>query len=123
MIDAELATEYVGTCQDLLDTEDKVNKLIHDAGDASVLREWKHFNPDEIPAVLDVLRLDRFKNGKAIAAAVNDWCARRFAAHKKYAEVVTHAEYEQFLKLPKPDRVDRIALSGWQAYFSAASNL
>jgi hypothetical protein len=123
MIDAELATEYVTTCQDLLDAEDQVNKLIHEAGDASVLRDWKHFNPDEVPAVLDVLRLDRFANGKAIAAAVKEWSERRFAAHKKYAEVVTHAEHEQFLKLPKPDRVDRGTLSSWQAYFSAATNL
>jgi hypothetical protein len=123
MIDAELATEYVTTCQDLLDAEDQVNKLIHEAGDASVLKDWKHFNPDEVPAMLDVLRLDRFANGKAIAAAVKEWSERRFAAHKKYAEVVTHAEHEQFLKLPKPDRFDRGTLSNWQAYFSAATNL
>jgi hypothetical protein len=123
MIDAELATEYVTTCQDLLDAEDKVNKLIHEAGDASVLKDWKHFNPDEVPAMLEVLRLDRFANGKAIAAAVKEWSERRFAVHKKYAEVVTHAEHEQFLKLPKPDRVDRGTLSSWQAYFSAATNL
>jgi hypothetical protein len=123
MIDTELATEYVGTCQDLLDAEDQVNKLIHEAGDASMLRDWRHFNPDEIPAMLEVLRLDHFANGKALAAAVKEWSIRRFAAHKKYAEVMMHADFEQFLKLPKPDRVDRGSLSGWQAYFSAATNL
>lgn len=123
MIDAELATEYVASCETLLDTEDKVNQLVHEAGDASVLKDWKHVNPDEVPAMLEVLRLDRLKNGKAIAAALGDWSEKRFAAHKKYGEVIGRAEHDEFLKLPKPDRVDRVALSTWQAYFSAATNL
>ena len=55
MIDAELATEYVSrACENLLDAEDQVNQLIHEAGDASVLTDWKHWNPDEIPSMLDV---------------------------------------------------------------------
>ncbi len=123
MIDAELATEYIGSCETLLDAEDKVNKLIHEAGDASVLKDWRHFNPDEIPAMLEVLRLDRLKSGKAIAAALGEWAEKRFAVHQKYGEVISRAEHEEFLKLPKPDRVDRGALSSWQAYFSAATNL
>jgi phage/plasmid-associated DNA primase len=123
MIDAELASEYVASCEDLLDAEDKVNQLIHQAGDASVLKDWKHWNPDEIPAVLDLLRLDRLTNGKAIAAALKDWSDRRYAAHKKYGEVMNYAGVEEFLKLPKPDRVDRGSISNWQAYYSAATNL
>ena len=51
------------------------------------------------------------------AAAVEEWSERRFAPHKKYAEVVPHADFEQFLKLPKPDRVDRIALNAWPGLF------
>jgi hypothetical protein len=123
MIDAELATEYVSSCQDLLDAEDKVNGLIHEAGDASMLKDWRHWNPDEIPAVLDVLRLDRLANGKAIAAALKEWSDKRYAAHKKYGEVMLRAGAEEFLKLPKPDRVDRGAINTWQAYFSAATNM
>jgi len=123
MIDAELATEYAASCQDLLDAEDKVNQLIQDAGDASVLKDWRHWNPDEVPAALDILRLDRLTNGKAIAAALKQWSDRRFDAHKKYGEVVGHAEAAEFLKLPKPDRMTRGTVSNWQAYYSAASNL
>jgi hypothetical protein len=123
MIDAELATEYVASCESLIDAEDKVNQLIREAGDASVLKDWKHLDPDEIPAMLNVVHLDRWKNGQAIAAALNDWSDKRFAAHKKYGEVILHTEHEEFLKLPKPDRVDRGALSSWQAYFSAATNM
>ncbi len=84
MIDAELATEYVNTSLELLDSEDKVHKLIHDAGDASAVRDWKHWNPDEIPSILEVLRLDKWTNGKAIAAALKEWSEKRYAAHKKY---------------------------------------
>ncbi len=123
MIDAELASEYVASCQDLLDAEDKVNNLIHEAGDASVLKDWRHWNPDEIPSILDVLRLDRWANGKAIGAALRDWSAMRYAAHKKYGEVMMHASADDFLKLPKPDRVDRGAIGNWQAYFSASTNM
>jgi hypothetical protein len=123
MIDAELASEYVASCQDLLDAEDKVNQLIHEAGDASVLKDWRHWNPDEIPSVLDVLRLDRWKSGKQIAAALREWSDKRYAAHKKYGEVMNHAGAEEFLKLPKPDRVDHGSISNWQAYFSAATNM
>ncbi len=123
MIDAELASEYVASCQDLLDAEDKINQLIHQAGDASLLKDWRHWNPDEIPAVIDLLRLDRLTNGKAIGAALGDWSNKRFAAHKKYGEVMLHAGAEDFLKLPKPDRVDRGSISAWQAYFTAAQNM
>lgn len=123
MIDAELASEYVASCQDLLDAEDKVNNLIHEAGDAAMLKDWRHWNPDEIPSVLDVLRLDRWANGKAIGAALRDWSGKRYAAHKKYGEVMLRASADEFLKLPKPDRVDRGTISNWQAYFSAATNL
>jgi hypothetical protein len=123
MIDAELVSEYVASCETLLDAADQVNKLIHEAGDASVLKDWRHFDPDEIPAMLEVLRLDRLKNGKAIAAALGNWSENRFAAHKKYGEVIARAEHDEFLKLPKPDRFDRGALSSWQAYFSAATKM
>jgi hypothetical protein len=123
MIDTELATEYVAACQDLIDAEDKVNKLIHETGDASALSDWRHWNPDELPAITDLLRLDRWANGKAIAAALKEWSGKRFAAHKKYGEVMIHAVAEEFLKLPKPDRVDRASLNGWQAYFSASTNM
>lgn len=123
MIEVELVTEYVATCQDLLDAEDKVNQLIRESGDASVLRDWKHWNPDEIPSVLNVLRLDRWSNGNAIAAALKDWSDKRYAAHKKYAEVMNYAEPVEFFKIPKPDRVDRIAINDWQAYFSAATKM
>jgi hypothetical protein len=123
MIDVELVTEYVATCENLLDAEDKVNQLIHQAGDASVLKNWKHWNPDEIPSVLDVLRLDRWANGKAIGAALKDWSDKRYAAHKKYGEVMNYVEAEEFLKIPKPDRVDRASINDWQAYFSAATKM
>jgi len=123
MIDAELASEYVASCQDLLDAEDKVNSLIHEAGDASMLRDWRHWNPDEIVSVLDILRLDRFANGKAIATAMREWCDKRYAAHRKYGEVMIRASADEFLKLPKPDRADRGSISNWQAYFSAATNM
>ncbi len=123
MIDAELASEYVASCQDLLDAEDKVNNLIHEAGDASMLKDWRHWNPDEIPAILDVLRLDRWSNGKAIAAALRQWSDKRYAAHRKYGEVMIHASADEFVKLPKPDRVDRGSINSWQAYFSASTNM
>ncbi|HEV3111850.1 MAG TPA: hypothetical protein VGY99_15290 [Candidatus Binataceae bacterium] len=123
MIDVELVTEYVATCENLLDAEDKVNQLIHQTGDASVLKNWKHWNPDEIPSVLDVLRLDRWANGKAIGAALKDWSDKRYAAHKKYGEVMNYVEAEEFLKIPKPDRVDRASINDWQAYFSAATKM
>jgi hypothetical protein len=123
MIEAELATEYVASCEDLLDAEDKVNQLIREAGDASALRDWRHWNPDELPAVVEVLRLDRWANGKAIGAAFRAWNDKRYAAHKKYGEVMLHASSEEFLKLPKPDCVDRGSISNWQAYFSAATQM
>ena len=123
MLEVELVTEYVATCQELLDAEDKVNQLIHQAGDASVLKDWKHWNPDEIPSVLEVLRFDRWTNGQAIAAALTDWSDKRYAAHKKYGEVIDDAEPAEFLKIPKPDRLDRVSVNDWQAYFSAATKL
>jgi hypothetical protein len=88
-----------------------------------VLKNWKHWNPDEIPSVLDVLRLDRWANGKAIGAALKDWSDKRYAAHKKYGEVMNYVEAEEFLKIPKPDRVDRASINDWQAYFSAATKM
>jgi hypothetical protein len=123
MIDAELATEYASSCQDLLKAEDKVNQLINETGEASVLRDWRHWNPDEIVSLAGLLRLDRWKNGKEIAAAFKEWSNQRYIAHKKYAEVMIHASAEEFLKLPKPDRVDRPSIDEWQAYFSGASQL
>jgi hypothetical protein len=123
MIDAELATEYITTSLELLDSEDQVHKLIHEAGDASVLRDWRHWNPDEIPSILEVLRLDKWNNGKAIGAALKGWSDKRYAAHKKYAELMMRAEPQEFLKLPKPDRLDRNTLTNWQAYFSASTNM
>jgi hypothetical protein len=123
MIDAELATEYVSSCGDLLDAEDKVNQLIRDAGDASALRNWRHWNPDELPSLLDALRLDRWDNGKAIGNAMKNWIDKRFEAHKKYGEVLLQASADDFLRLPKPDSVDRGSISNWQAYFSAATQM
>ena len=123
MIDAELATEYVNTSLELLDSEDKVHKLIHDAGDASAVRDWRHWNPDEIPSILEVLRLDKWTNGKAIAAALKEWSEKRYAVHKKYGELMAYAETQEFLKIPKPDRLDRGSISNWQAYFSASTSL
>jgi hypothetical protein len=117
MIDAELATE------DLLEAEDKVNQLIREAGDASALSDWRHWNPDELPSLLDALRLDRWDNGKAIGNAMKSWIGKRFAAHKKYGEVLLQASAEDFLRLPKPDRVDHGSISNWQAYFSAATQM
>ncbi len=123
MIDPELATEYVACCQDLLDAEDQANQLIRAAGDASALSDWRHWNPDELPALIGLLRLDGFNNGKAIAGALRAWSDKRYAAHRKYGEVLMHASLEEFLKLPKPDRVDRGSISAWQAYFSAATQM
>jgi hypothetical protein len=123
MIDPELATEYVASCQDLIDAENKVNQLIREAGDASALSDWRNWNPDDLPSLTDLLRLDRFSNGKAIAGALRAWNDKRYAAHKKYGEVMMHASADEFLKLPKPDRVDRGSLSNWQAYFSAATQM
>jgi len=123
MIDAELATEYVNTSLELLDSEDQVHQLIHEAGDASVIRDWRHWNPDEIPSILDVLRLDKWTNGKAIAAALKGWSDKRYTAHKKYGEMMIHAEPQEFLKIPKPDRLDRASIANWQAYFSASTNM
>jgi len=123
MIDAEMATEYVNTSLELVDSEDQVNKLIHDAGDASALRDWRHWNPDEIPSILEVLRLDKWTNGKAIATALKEWSDKRYAAHKKYGELMAYAEPQEFFKIPKPDRLDRGSISNWQAYFSASTNL
>lgn len=123
MIDTELATEYVSTSLELLDAEDKVHKLIHDAGDASVLHDWRHWNPDEIPSILDLLRLDKLANGKAIAAGLREWSDKRFATHKKYGELMIHAEPQEFLKIPKPDRLTRVSVANWQAYFSASTSM
>jgi hypothetical protein len=123
MIDAKLATEYIASCQELLETEDKVHQLILQAGDASMLRDWKHWNPDEILSILDLLRLDRWSNGKDIAAALKTWTGRRYAVHKKYGEIVGAAGFEEFLRIPKPDRVDRGLIGDWQAYYNANSQL
>jgi hypothetical protein len=123
MIDAELATEYITSSLDLLDSEDKVHQLIREAGDASVLRDWKHWNPDEIPSILEVLRLDKWANGKAIAAALKEWSDKRYAAHRKYGEVIAEAESQEFLRIPKPDRLDRVSVSAWQAYFDASTKM
>jgi hypothetical protein len=36
---------------------------------------------------------------------------------------MNYVEAEEFLKIPKPDRVDRASINDWQAYFSAATKM
>ena len=123
MIDAELATEYVASLENCSIPKTKSTKLIHEAGDASVLRIGSIGIPTRSRRCSTCVRLDQWTNGKAIAAALKDWSDKRYAAHKKYGEVMIHAEPQEFLKIPKPDRLDRASIANWQAYFSASTNL